>query len=182
MRRPAGGGSCAGSVWFPLTGFAAFADELALELVELELVLGRPVEGGGEAGAAVELAGSRPVASHSSAASVSWRRKRRPGCPPRSIAQARPFAQQRFVGDLDGALADGHEPALGEGGSTRPVSRCAQVELGQRGPAAHDRLALAFAGEPKQDAAREGAGPAGEPLVGAFGQPGYRPVAPPDSP
>ncbi len=39
-----------------LGGLAALGDEPALELVELEGVVGTPVEGGGKAGAAVELA------------------------------------------------------------------------------------------------------------------------------
>ena len=85
---------------------AALGDEVALELVELERVIGRPVEGGGEAGAAVELAlvaagrvplaaASRDVAAQAAALAVLLD----------PLAQARPFAQQRFVGDLDGALA-----------------------------------------------------------------------------
>ena len=69
-------------------------------------MVGGPVEGGGEAGAAVEgalvAAGRVPfggalgdVAAQAAALAVLLD----------PFAQARPFAQQRFVGDLDRAFA-----------------------------------------------------------------------------
>jgi hypothetical protein len=77
-------------------------------------VIGGPVDGGSEASAAVELA---PIAPYR----VPFGRRlgdvtAKPA--PFSIlfdplAQAWPFAQQRLMGDLDGALADGDEAAVG---------------------------------------------------------------------
>ena len=52
----AAAGSCAGPASSPLGRLAARGDELALELVQLERVVGAPVERGGETYAAVELA------------------------------------------------------------------------------------------------------------------------------
>ena len=90
---------------FLLGGVAAFGDEGAFELVQLEFVLGGPVEGGGEAGTAVELAmvaagrvplagGLGEVAAQAAALAVLLD----------PFAQAWPFAQQGFVGDFNRAF------------------------------------------------------------------------------
>ena len=85
----------------------ALVEERALGRGELGLVRGRPVERGGQARAAVELArvahvrvpGARGVAEPAMQAAV-LRVLGEPG------AQARPLAQQRLVRDLDGAVGD----------------------------------------------------------------------------
>ena len=88
------------------------------------------------------------------------------------LAQARPLAQQRFVGDLDGAFADGDEAALGEGGEHAARLLVAlDVELGERGAAAHDRLAFSLAGQAQQDASGDRPLLLGEPAVGVLGEP-----------
>ena len=94
-----------GALRLLLGGLAALGDELPLELVEVERVIGGPVERGGETGAAVELA---PIARRRVPLG---RRLGDVAAKPASfgvlldpLAQARPFAQQRLVGDLDGAL------------------------------------------------------------------------------
>ena len=97
----------AGALRLLLGGLAALGHELALELVQLERVVGAPVERGGEAGAAVELAliARRRVPFGRRLGDVTA--KPAPfGVLFDPLAQARPFAQQRLVGDLDGALAD----------------------------------------------------------------------------
>ena len=83
--------------------------------VELVAVLGRPVERGGQAGAAVEAGGVAPSASQAAAASRSrWCRRRPSVVLVQPAAQPRPLVQQRLVRDLDRALGDRQQAALGE--------------------------------------------------------------------
>ena len=85
-----------------LRGLAALGDELALELVDVERVIGGPVEGGSEAGAAVELALIAPCRVPFGRRLGDVAAKPAPfGVLLDPLAQARPFAQQRLVGDLD---------------------------------------------------------------------------------
>jgi hypothetical protein len=87
-------------------------------------------------------------------------------------AQARPLAQQRFVGDFDLARADGDQPVGGERREhlgDRLVALA--LQLGQRHAAAHDGVALALARQAQQEPARDLAALAVQPLVGALGPP-----------
>ena len=89
----------------------ALVEKGALELVELGVVLGGPVERRGEPGAAVELGGVAlgvsPLAGGSrSGGGEGGGPRRRLGEP---AAQPRPLAKQRLVGDLDRALVDGEQ-------------------------------------------------------------------------
>ena len=136
-------------------------------------MIGGPVESGSEAGAAVELA---PIA---------------PGCVPFGrrlgdvtakpaplgvlfdpLAQARPFAQQRLVGDLDGAFATTVTRRLSASvASTSATSLVAlQVELRERCAAADRRVALALADQAQHDRAHERPALVGDAGVGALGQ------------
>ena len=116
--------------------------------VELTLVGRRPVERGGEPRAAVQLA-------RIAAARVPFARGHdQVVVEPAAVrvllepaAQPRPLAQQRLVGDLGLALADRHEPVVGE-----HVQDVGGVrELGERDAPPHRGVALADAGHPQQD-------------------------------
>ena len=136
-------------------------------------MIGGPVEGGSKAGAAVELAliapGRVPFG----------RRLGDVTAKPASfgilfdpLAQAWPFAQQRLVGDLDGALADGDEAAVGQRREHVGHIRVAlQVELGEWSAAAHRRVALALADQAQHDGAHDRLALIGDAGVGALGQP-----------
>ena len=69
------------------------------------------------------------------------------------VAQARPLAKQRLMGDLDGALVDREQAGLGEHGE-RPGGALVAVELElvERNAAADERLRLLFvrAGQAQQ--------------------------------
>ena len=126
-------------------------EEGALGGVQLVAVLGRPVERGGQAGAAVEDARVAPVGLPGAgglaqpvlqAASL--------GVLVQPAAQPRPFVQQRLVRDLDRALGDRQQAALGQ-----PRDDVV-VLLGERDPAAHDRAALVLVAEAQQEPARGG--------------------------
>ena len=94
---------------------AALDDELALELVQLEGMVGAPVERGGEASAAVELAPIAPCRVPFGRCLGDVMAKPAPfGVLFDPLAQARPFAQQRLVGDLDVPFRNGDEAAVGE--------------------------------------------------------------------
>ena len=140
-----------------LGDLAALGDELALELVEVERVIGGPVEGGSEAGAAVELALVAPCRVPFGRRLGDVTAKPAPfGVLLDPLAQAWPFAQQRLVGDLDGALADGDEAAVGQRREHVGHVRVAlQVELGEWSAAAHRRVALALADQAQHDRAHE---------------------------
>ncbi len=158
-----------------LGGLAALGDELALELVELEGVIRAPVEGGGEARAAVELTlvaacrvplGRRlgDVAAKPAALGVLLD----------PVAQARPLAQQRLVRDLDGALADRDEAAVGQRGEdVGHVDVALQVELGERSAAAHRRVALVLPDEAQHQRAHERLALVRDPRVRTLGQSRY---------
>ena len=136
-------------------------------------VVRAPVERGGEAGAAVELALIAPCRV------PFGRRLGDVTAQPASfgvlldpLAQARPLAQQRLVGDLDGALADGDEAAVGQRREhVGHVLVALQVELGERGAAAHRRVALALADQAQHEGAHERLALVGDAGVGALGQP-----------
>ena len=156
-----------------LRRLAALGDELALELVDVERVVGGPVERGREASTAEELAliapGRVPLG----------RRLRDVTAKPAPfgvlldpLAQAWPLAQQRLVGDLDRALADGDETAVGQ--RREHVGHPAvalEVELGERGAAAHRRVALALADQAQHEGADERLALVRDPVVRAFGEP-----------
>ena len=94
---------------------AALGDELALELVDVERVIGGPVEGGSKAGAAVELALIAPGRVPFGRRLGDVTAKPAPfGVLFDPLAQARPFAQQCLVGDLDASFRDGDEAAVGQ--------------------------------------------------------------------
>ena len=93
------------------------------------------------------------------------------------LAQTWPFAQQRLVGDLDGALADGDEAAVGQRREhVGHVLVALQVELGERSAAAHRRLALALADQAQHDGAHERLASVRDAGVRALGQPRDRAV------
>jgi hypothetical protein len=164
----------AGPIRLLLGGLAALGDELALERVQLEAVVGAPVERGGKAGAAVELGLVAP-------GRVPLRRRLRdvPTKPaPFGIlldpfAEPRPLPQQRLAGDLDGAAAGSDEPAIGQptehGGD---VLVALHVELGERSPPPHRLPMLALADQPKHDRAYEWLSCLRDAGVCAFGEPG----------
>ena len=79
--------------------------------------VGAPLERGRQPRAAVQVAGIAASASQARAASPSWRCSRRPSrILVQPAAQPRPFAQQRLVRDLDRAVADRQQAAVGEPG------------------------------------------------------------------
>ena len=114
--------------------------ELALDLVQVQRVLGRPVERRREAGAAVEVrrvsAALRPfpgrlhqVRVETAALAILLE----------PVLEPRPLPEQRLVGDLDRAFADGEQPACRQ--DVEHVGHLLVllgVELGQRNAAAHD--------------------------------------------
>ena len=88
----------------------ALLEELALELVQLGVVLGGPVERRGEPGAAVELGGIAPgVSPLAGGADQVVVKAAALGVRLEPAAQPRPLAKQRLVGDLDRALVDGEQ-------------------------------------------------------------------------
>ena len=156
-----------------LRGFAALGDELALEIVDVERVLGGPVEGGGKASAAVELAliTSRRIPLRRRLGDVTA--EAAPfGVLVDPLAQSWPFAQESLVGDLDVSFGDGDETAVGQRREhVGSVVVALQVELGQWRAAAHDGVALSLSDEPQHDGAHELLVPVRNPGVRAFGQP-----------
>ena len=120
-------------------------------------MVGGPVEGRREAGAAVELAliascrvpfGRRlgDVAAHPAPFGVLFD----------PLAQAGPFAQQRLVGDLNGALADRDQAAVGQRREyVGHVPVALQVQLGEWSASAHRRVALVLADQAQHDGAHD---------------------------
>ena len=162
----------AGSPCLLLGGVATLGHEVLLELVELGGVVGAPVEGRCKACAAVELAGIAPGRSPL---------RRRLGDVPAQpapfrvlldpLAQPRPLAQQGLVGDLDGALADGDEAALGQ--RREHIRRrvvALEVELGERRPAAYRSIALAFPDQAQHQGAHDRLPLVRDPPVRPLGQ------------
>ena len=152
---------------------AARGQESALARIDVGFVVGPPLQRRSEACAAIQLAG---VAA---------------ACIPggRSVAQvvvqatalrillqpapeARPFAQQRLVRDLDLAFADRHQPIAREHGQhLSDALVTVGLELSHRDAPARRRRALALFRQAEQDPARGLALLEIEPLVGALGQP-----------
>ena len=133
---------------------AALVEEGPLDVSQLGVVGGRPVERGGQPRAAVELAGVAaarvPLARRDAEVVVQ--------APALDVllepfAQARPLAQQGLVGDLRLLAADGHEPAVGQRGEHLRGARRA-LELGERDAPAHGGVALADPGQPHEDRPR----------------------------
>ena len=76
------------------------------------------------------------------------------------------------MGDLDGALADGDEAAVGQRREhVGHVPVALQVELGEWSAAAHRHVALALADQAQHDGAHERLARVGDASVGALGQP-----------
>ena len=121
---------------------AALGDELALELVDVERMICGPVEGGGEAGAAVELAPVAPCRIPLGRRLGDVTAKPAPfGILFDPLAQARPFAQQRLMGDLDVPFRHGDETAVGQRREhVGHVLVALEVELRERSAAAHGRI------------------------------------------
>ena len=138
---------------------------------------GRPVERGGQARAAVEPARvarvgvprPRGVAEPAMQAAAL-------GVLGQPRAQPRPFAQQRLVRDLDGAVGDREQAAVGE-----PLDDLGAPvrELGERDPAAHDGAALVLVGEPHEQLARDRLALGVEPDERLLGQRATAPWTPP---
>jgi hypothetical protein len=164
------------SLDLPLAHLAARAQELALELVELQRVFGRPVERRGQARSAVQLAGILP-ASRPSARRLDEVRVQDPS---RSVLvepfpQARPLAQESLVGDLDHAIGDREQPAVGEHlHDVRCLGVPLGVELGQRHTPAHHGLVLAGRRQTQQDRAGERLLLGAEPAEHRLGQARHR--------
>ncbi len=90
------------------------------------------------------------------------------------FAQARPFAQQRLVGDLDGAFADAHEAAVGQRGKhVGHVLVALQVELGEGSAATHrcTGVTLSLAYQAQRDRTHELLAPVGNAGVRALCEP-----------
>ena len=156
-----------------LGGLAALGDELALELVDVERVIGGPVEGGSEAGAAVELALIAPCRVPFGRRLGDVTAKPAPfGVLFDPLAQARPLAQQRLMGDLDVSFRHGDETAVGQRREhVGHVLVALQVELPEWSAAAHRRVALVLADQAQHDGAHELPALVGDASVGALGQP-----------
>ena len=137
-----------------LLGAAAGVQERALGAVEVWLVAGSPFQRGRQARSAVEVAGVParlvPVACGGGEPAVQTPSLGVLFQPP---AQARPLAQQRFVGELHGAGADREQALVREHADHLGDL---VVERGQRDPAALDRAARVFRGQPQQHAAGDG--------------------------
>ncbi len=82
--------------------------------------------------------------------------------------QARPLAQQRLVGDLHRALADRHQPVVGEHVEDLRHTLSLQLVEGHAPP--HDGVALAASRQAQENAARDVAAVGIQSLVGTLGQ------------
>src|SRR4051812_44133725 len=126
----------------PARGLAV-VEEGALDVIELGIVLGRPIKRRGQARSAVQVprvaAARRPLLRRATQVAVK---------PPafsvlfQPAAQPRPLAQQRLVRDLDLARADREQAAVGELGQHGPS---ALAELLEPDPRADRRVAAALA-------------------------------------
>ena len=172
-QRPQPADGAALALGLALAGSPALLEERSLELVQLGVVLGGPVERRGQASAAVELGGVAlgfsPVTGGADQVVVKTAAL---GVGFEPAAKARPLAKQRLVGDLHRTLVDGKQAALGEhsqglGG----VEVAFELELVEGDAAADERLRrLVIAGEPQQHRPRPAPLGLAEPLVGALGQ------------
>ena len=142
--------------------------------VELRIVLGGPVERRGEPGAAIELGvvalGVAPLPGGADQVLVKVATLGVLGEP---VAEARPLAQQRLVGDLGRPLVDGEQAALGEHGEgPGGVLVAVELELVEGDAAADEalRLLVVCAGEAQQHRARPEPLGRSEALVGVLGK------------
>ena len=109
-QRPKAADGAALALGLALARDLARVEELALELVQLGVVLGGPVERRGEPGAAVELGGiALGVAPLLRGADQVVVKASALGVGLEPAPQPRPLAKQRLVGDLDRALVDGEQ-------------------------------------------------------------------------
>src|SRR5262245_33775832 len=177
-QRPEAAVAAALALGLTLAGGPALLEEGALELVQLRVVARRPVERRGEASAAVELGrvapGVAPLAGGSDQVLV---KPAALGVLGKPVAQARPLAKQRLVGDLGRPLVDGEQATLGQHGEG-PGGALVAVELELvEGNAAADealRLLVVGAGEAEQHRARPEPLGRSEALVGVLGKARYR--------
>ena len=172
-RAAAGAGGSPAAAGAPRPAPAAWlsATNCALEVVHLRGVIGRPVEHGGEARAAVQLAG-RPAALVPLVGGLGQVRAHPPALLVlvEPVLEPRPLAEQRLVGDLDRAAVRREQPGRRQhrqGPLHVRVGR--DVELGQRDPPAGHRLPLA-ADEPEEDDPRGRLLRVGELAVGVLGE------------
>ena len=136
----------------------AGVEERALGRVELVLVAGAPVERGGQPRAAVELAGVAPAlvplargVARGGGAGGGPRRPPRASRAGAATRAAAPRARPRPSPSLTVSRRRSVSTSSDRGDVRSP---CA-VELGERDAPAHDRAALALAGEAQQDRARD---------------------------
>ena len=155
-----------------LRGLAALGDELALELVDVECVIGSPVECGSEAGAAVELAPIAPCRVPFARRLGDVAAKPAPfGVLLDPLVQARPLAQQCLMGNLDASFRHGDEAAVGQRREhVGHILVALQVELGERGAATHRRVALVLADQAQHQRAHEWLVLVRDAGVGALGE------------
>src|SRR6266540_2574077 len=157
----------------------ALVDELPFELVQLQVVLGGPVEHRREPRPSVQLTCVPPRAG------PLLRRLDHVLVEPPSgtvllqpLAEPRPLAKERLVGHLDRALAHRHQPGFRQNVQHAGYVLIAlRIELGEGDAAPHRSLTLAR-GQPKQDAAGDARLLSGQPTVGLLRQPGHRPPYP----
>jgi hypothetical protein len=185
LTQPAAGprlplGATAGVGHLMLGRGPAGVQELALQLIEVAVVIAGPVQGAGQPSPPVQLprlpAGLVPlprrrdeVALQGSALDILLQPAVQPG----------PLPQQRLVGHLHGVLGLGQQPLVGQR-LQHPQDELVLGggELLQGHPAADHRLALARPGQPQQDPAGHRLLVRRQPEPGAFGQPGHRPAHP----
>ena len=158
-----------------LLGIPACLEELPLELVQLDQMLGSPVECRGETAPPVELrgvtaplfpgtGGPHQVLVQAAAGDVVLEPSAQPG----------PFPQQGLVGDLDRAFADRQQTAVRELCENDPgILVRVEVELGEGCATSHRPLRLA-GGKPQQHAASDSLLRLAQPSIGALGQPAHR--------
>ena len=177
-RRRLAVGSLLGGGQLGVGGLPAGRQELLLERRDVGARAVRPVEGGGQPGAAGELVvppaaglplsgGGGEVTAHRAAGGVVLQ-------PP---DEPRPGGQQRLVRDLQPLAVHGEQPAVDEDLDDRRAGSATltgQVQLRERQRAPHQRAAVVGVGQPDEQ-------PAGEVLtvlvqfsVGGLGGPGQR--------
>jgi hypothetical protein len=154
--------------------------ELALQLIEVGVMITCPVQGAGQPHPSVQLsgvaAGLVPFAGGTDEVAV-----QRPTLDVvlQPAPQPRPLAQQRLVGYLYGVLALGEQPLVGQGVQHRPDTLVTALgELVEGHPASDHCLALARPDQPQEDPTSGVLVVGVELLPGPFGQPSHRAVHP----
>jgi hypothetical protein len=143
-------------------------EERALGRGEFEIVAACPVKRGGQARAAVQLAGIAAGALPFSCGRAQVAAHLAPlGVVLQPAAQPWPLAQQRLVCDLDLALADREQAPVDELVEHGPGL---WLELVEGDASAHDGVAVALSREPQEDRPRDPPLAVVEPFVAAFGQ------------